>query len=101
MRKRLVNFFQAAFQQLLGLDRDLRAAQPLIAGIATAVGGSDAASFVTLEQLCVSILGDVIGAVEEAETNKTGAAVTLAAETAADIRRLAAIVHPRPQAKRS
>lgn len=95
MRKRIAEIIKAACRWLLRLDRDLRAAQPLIAGIAAAVGGSDAGSLVTIEQLCVSILGDVIGAVADVETDRTGAAVTLAAQTVADIRRLTAILHPR------
>ncbi len=98
MWRSLGGFFRTIGHQFIGLERSARAAQPFIANVVNALGDHRSVGFLTIEELCVSILGDVIDAVHDAECGNIGGAVTLATDTVSDVRRLIAILQAHPEA---
>ncbi len=98
MCRSLGNFFKAMGQRFISLERSARAAQPFITRIVSALGDNRSIQFLPVEELCVSILGDVIDAVHDAECGNVGGAVTLATDTVGNVRRLISILQAHPEA---
>lgn len=96
----LKHCFQKAVRLILGLERGLAEAQPLMTAITAALGGADGTRMVTVERLCIAILGEVLAAVADLETDQMSAAVTLAAPTVGNVRQLASLLRREQAGKR-
>ncbi|MGH9535653.1 MAG: hypothetical protein ACRD2E_12435 [Terriglobales bacterium] len=95
MPESLGHYFKTVGHDLLALERGVRAAQPVLAAATAALGGG---GFLNIEELCVSILGDLIDAARDLQSGRPEAAVTLGVDTVADVRRLTDIVSSHPEA---